>query len=712
MSERLPTASRGSLDALLAPASVAFIGVSPDPMKYSGRALRFLTEHGFSGRVYAVNPKYTEVLGVPCVGNVDDLPDGEVDLAFVAVSADRVSGVVAKCGRKGIRAAIIASSGFREAGNEGAERERELQAVGRDSGVRLCGPNCIGVANMGQQIVLSFGTAFERPVPSGPVAILSQSGAFASNLVDSLRRRGIGVSYMVSSGNEADLTTGEYLSFLVHDPSTRAILVYMEGMRHAPSFFAAAEDALALGKPIVLLKTGQSSASQRAILSHTGSLAGDREMEVAAFGRYGVVAVNSIEDMVEMAMLAARAPSSFTPGRNVGIVCIGSGGATSLAADLLEEAGLAIATLSSESTQRLEKILPSFVTPQNPLDVAGTSFEDEARLAGDTLAVFAADPSFEKLVAVVPGLPHVDACVDAVRRIADGSPKSVIAVFCGGPYTDQGVERAVDGGLAWSYDLERVGRALRAATEYAAVEPPGQPFVGGHASTGESKERVVMDEYEAKVLLASFGVPTARELVVDTLEEAIDAARSVGYPVVLKVNHPALTHKSDAGGVVLGIGSDQALSTAYSQLTARMTGELPDGARSRYLVQQMVSDGVEVFIGIKNDVTYGPAILLGPGGVLVEMVREVAVELLPIRREDVRRLLGKTRLAQLLRGVRGRPAVNEDALIETVLRLGDFSLKYRESLVEVDINPVIVRVDDATVVDALIVWNGSSSNRA
>lgn len=697
-----PAASSG-LTPLFRPRAVAFVGVSPDPMKYSGRALSFLRRHGFRGPVFAVNPRYDQVLGEPCVKDADDLPEGQIDLAFVAVSAERVPGVIEACGRKGIRAAIVVSSGFREAGAEGGRREETLLRAAQEAGVRLCGPNCIGTANVADGVVTSFGTVFEREVAPGNVAVISQSGAFASNLVDSLRRRGLGVSYMVSSGNEADVTAGEYLGYLVADERTRVVLVYLEGMRDPAAFLGAAGEALRAGKPVVLLKTGKTSASQRAILSHTGSLAGDHAVEAAAFERYGIVVVPSIDDMLEVAMLGARAPRAFVPGRGVGVVCIGSGGATCLASDLLEASALAIPTLSGDSTQALRAIMPPFVTPQNPLDVAGYSFDDEAELAGAALDTFAADAAFDKLLAVVPGLPHAERCLRAVERVTSASPKAVVTVFVGGVYTEQGIQQARAAGLPWSEDLERTARALAAAARFGEARVRGDAPGPAPRAGRRSGPVVTLAEHEAKLVLARHGITIPRERLARTLAEVVEAAGTIGYPVALKVQSAALLHKSDAGGVALGLATEEDVRRAFEAMRARLRGVVADANIAGYLIQEMVGDGVEVFVGVKNDPAYGPALLLGPGGIFVETIRDIAVGLLPATPGEVERLVARTALDRLFAGVRGRPPVNRKAVTEAVLALGRFAADQGDAFVEVDINPLIADETRAVAVDALIV---------
>lgn len=695
--------SKRALGALFRPRAVAFVGVSPDPMKYSGRALSFLRRHGFRGPVFAVNPKYREVLGEPCVKDADDLPAGQIDLAFVAVSAERVPAVIEACGRKGIGAAIVASSGFREAGGDGARREETLLRTAREAGVRLCGPNCIGVANVVDGVVASFGTVFEREVTPGNVGVISQSGAFASNLVDALRRRGLGISYMVSSGNEADVTAGEYLDFLVADDRTRVVLIYLEGMRDAAAFLGAARQALLAGTPVVLLKTGKTPASQRAIFSHTGSLAGNLAIEAAAFERYGIVAVPSIDDMVEVAMLGVRAPKAFTPGRDVGVVCIGSGGATSLASDLLEAAALAIPPLSETATSKLRDIMPPFVTPQNPLDVAGYSFDDEADLAGAALDTFGGDAAFDKLLTVVPGLPHVERCLRAVERVTAASTKAVVTVFVGGPYTDQGIQQALAASLPWSDDLERAARALAAATrvgETRARDAVSVPVVPAGLPSGPV---VTMTEHEAKAVLARYGIATPREQLARTLPEVLAAAEAIGYPVALKVQSAVLPHKSDSGAVALGLATEEALRRAFATMRARLQGVVADADIAGYLVQEMVGGGVEMFVGVKNDPTYGLALLLGPGGIFVETIRDIALGLLPTTPGEVERLVARTALDRLFAGVRGSPPVNRAAVTAAVLALSRFAVEHAGALVEVDINPLIADETRAVAVDALIV---------
>ena len=671
-------------------------------MKYAGRALAMLRQGGFSGPIFAVNPKYREVLGAPCVKDTSELPAGEIDLAFIAVSADRVPDVIAECGRKGIGAAIVASSGFRETGPEGAARETSLVRAARAAGVRVCGPNCIGTANVLDGVVACFSNVFEREVAAGGVGIISQSGSFATIITDSLRRRRLGVSHVVSSGNEADITAGEYLRFLVVDGRTRVALVYMEGLRDPQSFLAAAADALAAGIPVVLLKTGRTPASQRAILSHTGNLANDRAIEAAVFERHGIVQVSSIEDMVESAMLGARLPDAFAPGSRIGVVCIGSGGSTSLAADILEREGLDIPPLQERTAAELRALLPPFVTPQNPLDVAGYSYEDEAELAGVALDSFAVDTTFDKLLAIVPGLPHIERCVRAVERVRAVSEKPVLTVFGGGSYTEQGLALAETSSLPWSVDLERAARALKGAIRFAAARtslplPPRLPTLPPATGVNE-----MLSEHASRQLLLPFGIDAPRERLCHTLAEARAAAAWIGYPVALKVQSTALPHKSDAGGVALGIADEAALQLAFERMRDRLREKLDDGAIEGYLVQEMV-DGVEVFLGVKNDPTFGLALLIGPGGIFVETVGDIAVCPLPVVAADLERLIARTALERLFAGVRGRKPAHRPAVISAALALGRYALAERGTVVEVDINPLVVDDRRAVAVDALVI---------
>lgn len=690
------------LHALFNPRAVAFIGVSPDPMKYAGRALAMLRQGGFSGSIFAVNPKYREVLGAPCVNDTSELPVGEIDLAFIAVSADRVPDVIAECGRKGIGAAIVASSGFRESGPEGAARESSLVRAARAAGVRVCGPNCIGTANVLDGVVTCFSNVFEREVAGGNVGVISQSGSFATIITDSLRRRGLGVSHVVSSGNEADITAGEYLRFLVVDGRTRVVLVYIEGLRDPPTFLDAAGDALAAGIPVVVLKTGRTPASQRAILSHTGNLANDRAVEAAVFERHGIVQVSSIEDMVETAMLGARLQGAFACGSRVGVVCIGSGGSTSLAADILEREGLDIPPLPERTAAQLRVRLPPFVTPQNPLDVAGYSYEDEPELAGVALHSFALDSTFDKMLAIVPGLPHIERCVRAVERVRANSEKPVLTVFGGGSYTEQGLALAETSSLPWSIDLERAARALKGAIRFAAARtslplPPRLPPLSQFTGANE-----MLSEHASRQLLLPYGIEVPREQLCHTFAEARAAAATIGYPVALKVQSTALSHKSDAGGVALGIEDESALQRAFKKMRDRLGKKLDDNAAEGYLVQEMV-DGVEVFLGVKNDPTFGPALLIGPGGIFVETMDDIAVWPLPVVAADLERLIAQTALERLFNGVRGRKPAHRPAVIAAALALGHYALVERDTVVEVDINPLVVNDRSAVAVDALVI---------
>lgn len=698
--------SRSELDALLRPRAVAFIGISPDPMKYSGRALQFLRRHGFTGPVYPVNPKYDEILGERCLKDASELPAGEVDLAFISLGSDRVVTAINTCAARRVRAAIVISSGFAEAGDEGAARQAALAAAAARHRIRVCGPNCVGVANVHDGIVVSFATAFERPaLRPGNIGIVSQSGAFSTILIDSVLARGLGLSYVVSSGNEADLKSADYLDYLVEDARTKVILVYLEGLRDAERFLAVARRALERGKPIVLLKTGRSEPSRRAILSHSGSLAGEERAESAAFARAGVVSVPSLEAMLEVAMLLSRSGATDLRARSVGVVCIGSGGATGLAADLLDAARLSVPTLSVTARERLRDVLPPFVTPQNPLDVAGYSFDDEARIAGEALEILADEP-FDALLAILPGLPHVDQCVEAVLRVREKHDKPLLTVLCGGPYTERGVARLTESPVAWSRDLERACRALSAASDYwtsraRALRPRSVPAQRARGSLPAG--RTVLTERESKRILKAAGLCVSREVLVATAEEAVAAARALGFPVALKVQSPDLSHKSDIGGVVLDVRGEDDLRAEFARLRACVETRAPGATVHGYLVQEMITGGVEVFLGVRIDAEMGPVIAVGPGGVFVEVLERVAVDVGPIDRADAEALIDATPLGRLLRGVRGRPPAHRGAVVDAICNLATFAEQCRDQVQEIDVNPLIALGDRAIVVDALIV---------
>lgn len=710
-----PRTPRPALDRLLEPTSIAVVGASPGGGR-GARAHANLRRYGYPGRLYAVNPKYTEVLGGPCYPALADLPE-VVDCAVVAVPADAALRVVEEAARLGIGGAIVFASGFAEAGPRGGERQRELGTIARAGGLALCGPNCVGVIN-----VRAATAAFTPPIafmpPAGGVALVAQSGGLLLEVLAPLLERRVGLSHVIASGNEAATTLEDYLAHLVARSEVGVLAAIVEAFRQPARFLEVACRAAAVGKPLIVLKTGRSQAGQRAAASHTGALAQDDRVVDAALRRCGALRVRSTDHFVETVTLFAqpRRPA----GRGVAIVS-SSGGRCALLGDLAEEVGLELAGFTDETRRTLHSLLPPFGTVNNPLDPTGIVFDQDG-VYGPVLSAVAADPGVAVLAvyqltrninlgAAAPRTHRSVALAAEVVEAARATEKPVVAFTSTGGGTPDPEVLAVlaAGGVPLLYGTDSALRAVRSLLDYPELARGVRPLVRGSPSSAQAGVQPLVDrltaagalsEHAGKRLLRAYGIPVPAGGLATTAAAAVELAREAGYPVVMKAASPRLTHKTELGLVRLGLADASAVREAFDGLwrdaVARLGADLEG-----ILVERMVAPAAEVIVGARAS-DFGPVAVFGAGGVLADLLGDVAVHLAPVSEDDALRMIDATRVGRVLGGYRGGPAFDVAAVARTVAAVSRIAADLGAALAELDVNPLAVLPDGVAALDCLV----------
>lgn len=688
---------------------VVVIGASSDPGRVGGRPIDYLRRLGFEGRISPVNPNRSEIQGLVSYPDVASVPDDPApDLALIAVAGEAAATAVEACGTRGITAAVVFSAGFGEVGEEGRAAEARLLAAARAHGVRLCGPNTLGIISAPSRLTATFATsldATERLEP-GDVGIISQSGALGAFMHRQAQLDRLGLRHFVATGNEVDLTAGDYLGEMVADEGVRAVGVYLEGVRDGQSLLAGLSKARTLGKPVGVVKVGRAERAAAAARSHTGALAGDDAAMDAALERHGAIRVDDIDDLLALLSLVSGL-DELPKGNGLGVVTL-SGGLGVWSADVAEDRGAHLADLAQSTRDQLTAFLPGFASVANPVDVTG-QIVNEPDLMGRSIELVAADPSVD---AVFVGLGIQEALgatiaagiVEAVSRTS----KPVVVGWMAGPETAYAALEA--GGIP---TFRSIGRGLAALTNLLrwagtdARDP--RPAAAGGPEVAELLAALPEEptEHEAKRLLTAVGVPTPQGALVTSSQDAGDAVRRFGGPVAMKAQIAGVAHKSDFGLVELGIEDAEGAAAAYERIRANAErhGVVDAGSGLDVLMEAMSPPSVELILGYRRDPVFGPMITLGLGGIYAEVLRSVASRLVPLDREEVLLLLERSNVAKILGGYRGKAATDLEPLIDAILRFAAFVDAHQETLSEVEINPLAVARPSGAVaaLDALII---------
>ncbi len=701
------------LDAFFVPRTVAIVGATDRPSSVGRTILANLLEGGYRGKVYAVNPNRSEVLGLPCYKQIGLVPE-KVDLAVVVTPAPTVPAAIGECVESGVKAAVVISAGFREFGTEGAELEKQIQVQLRKGRMRLIGPNCLGVMN---PLVGLNATFAQAPARTGNVAFLSQSGALLTAILDWSAREQVGFSAIVSTGSMLDVGFGDLIDYFGDEPHTQSILLYMESVGDARSFLSSARE-VAQKKPIIVIKAGRTEAASHAAASHTGALTGSDEVFDAALRRCGVLRVQSISDLFHMAEVLGKQPR---PRGSRLTILTNAGGPGVLATDSLIANGGQLAALPDESMRALDQFLPPHWSHANPVDILGDA--DPERYAR-ALEIAAANPESDGLLVVLApqGMTNPASVAERLTPYAKSTGKPLLASWMGGEAIAAGEAILNSGGIPTFAYPDTAARAFTYMWRYSynlrgLYETPVLAEEAGSdgASSREAAAilqkaraagRTVLTEVESKQILALYGIPVVETQVARSPQEAVEAAARIGYPVVLKIYSEIVTHKTDVGGVKLNLANEAAVRDAYREIETAVRAKAAPGSFLGVTVQPMVRlDGYELILGSSLDPQFGPVLLFGSGGQLVEVYRDRALALPPLNTTLAQRMMEQTRIFAALKGVRGRAAVDLLQLEKLLVRFSRLVVEQR-LIKEIDINPLLASPGRLLALDARVIVHG------
>jgi len=680
------------LDALFRPRSVAIIGASRTPGKVGHILTQNIIESGFEGSIYPINPNAEEILGKKCYPSVAEVPE-EIDLAVVSIPSAYVNQVAEECGEKGVKALIVISAGFKEIGREGAVLEEQLVDIGKKYGMRIQGPNCLGIINTATPLNLSFAAGMPR---EGGIGFISQSGALGTAVLDWILKEEIGFHSFVSLGNKGDLDEVDFIEAMGEDDDVSVILLYLESIEKGRRFLEVASGVVER-KPVIVLKGGTSSAGARAAGSHTGALVGSFLAYKTAFDKAGVILAESVEELINYGITFTEQPTPKAEG--IAIVT-NAGGPGILATDLSEKLGLRMAGLSSETQSQLRVNLPPAAATGNPVDVLGDARADRYRFAVEKVL---RDGHVNAVVviltpqAMTESLATAEAIVEMGQQI---SGKPMVAVFMGGEQVEEARGYLRRNGIP-CYDFpDEAIRTISALYAYARFlkEPENPPVRFRDVDPQRVREildsvredrRVVLLSNEAADVVEAYGITAPEARVANTADEAAEYAEELGFPVVLRVVSPDILHKTDVGGVVLNLKTPEEVRNAYDGILTGVTRFMPRARIHGVMVYHMVPRGREMIIGMSQDVQFGPLVMFGLGGIYVNFLKDVSFRLAPLSEPEAREMMEETKAYALLKGIRGEPPSDTEALKNTILRVGQLVWDFPE-IVEMDINPVIV----------------------
>jgi acetate---CoA ligase (ADP-forming) len=707
------------LSPLIAPRSVAVIGASQrtsaslarEPR--GNRVIRNLKSFGFPGRIVAVNPKYSEVMDCPCYPDLALIPD-PVDCVVLAVPNRYVPDLLDAAANAGVRAGVVFAAGFAEIGGEGKIRQARLESLSSERGFLICGPNCYGVLNVYGKAPL-FASTIPAGFLAGPVALVSQSGGLSTTIANALMlNRHVGLSHIISCGNQAGATIEEYLNYFVEDANTRVIAVFVEGFKQPLKLLAVARKAAACKKPLIVLKGGRSEVSQRAAATHSGSLAGAAEIIDAAFRQSGIVQVRSINELIDTVSIFSCEgyAKKYKGGRGIGVLS-GSGGECTLTSDAAANVGLEVPELTEATKSHLQEAVADFGNMNNPLDGTGAMFDndkifprllqaliDDANIDLVNINLEANDPRPRELKSSNRFTPAI---LQAAARSA--KPIATFSSVVGGPVDRDILLPLRAAGVPIMEGAECATAALRNLAEYHEFLSAWGPKPAKKMESPAPHSKLapgILPAETAFRLFESFGISAAPTVLTRSADQAAEAAERMGFPVVLKIESAQISHKSDVGGVALGLTSTGDVREAFTRITNTVAAHDPAATIDGVVVQRMAGEGVEMILGVKRDPLFGPVVLCGFGGILVEVLKDIAIGIPPLSIKQARDMVGRLRGFTILGGVRGKRAADVDALCDAIVGVSHLALSLGDQLIGLDINPLIVLAKGVVAVDALI----------
>jgi acyl-CoA synthetase (NDP forming) len=694
-----------SFERLFHPQGIAIIGASADITRIGSHPLKALKNAGYSGGIFPINPRYPELHGLPCFPDVMAIK-APCDLAVVAVPAPGVVQAIRDCGKAGIPFAVVLTAGFRESGPEGRKLEEELKRALAETGVRIVGPNCQGMLSVEARVWAAFGSVSdETELKPGSVSCAFQSGGFGYAIVNLAEAQGVGFRYCVSSGNEVDITTPELLSAFLDDPGTSLAFAYLEGTPDARRLLDLGRKSLQTGKPVLIWKAGTTDAGIKAAASHTANMTGSYDLYRAAMRQCGLIEVDDVEPIVDIARLFAQGREPA--GSSIGVLSI-SGGSGVVFADAAVRGGLTLPPFSPETLAKMRELVPAFGSPENPADITAAVFSD-ASLFSRTLDVVLEDPGLDQLSILLASIsgPRADHSAEVIAAAAAKTKKPVHVAWSGRHAKSEKAVKTLEAArVPFVTTPVRLARAAAVLARFAADrrrllprKAPRIPEVGVKLPEGA----VTLNEAESKAVLQGFGVPVVKEMFVAAGGDVGAAAAGLEGPFAVKVVSRDVPHKTEAGGVRLGVARE-ALSEAARSVADNARKAVPGAKIDGVLVSEM-AQGLETLIGVINDPGFGPVVALGLGGVLTEVLKDVTYRVAPFDLETAREMIAELRAAKLFEGYRGKPAADKEALARTLVTVSGMAVALAPRLKELDINPVFVRPAGQGVVaaDALVV---------
>jgi acetyltransferase len=698
------------LDAIFAPRSIAVIGATENPGSVGRNILENLTKGGFPGPIYPVNPKRETVLGIKAYPSITAVP-AKADLAVIITPPATVPGIIKDCGKAGVKGAIIITAGFKEIGASGVELERQVLEEATKAGIRIVGPNCLGVMVPGIKLNATFAADMAKP---GSVGFISQSGALGTAILDWSLKENVGFSAFVSLGSMLDIGWGDLISHLGDDPNTKSIVIYMESIGDARSFLSAARE-VALTKPIIVIKPGRTEAAAKAAASHTGSLTGSDEVLQAAFQRVGVLRVDSISELFDMAEVLAKQPRPKGPRL---MIVTNAGGPSVIATDTLITSGAQLAELSPETTAAFNAILPPTWSHNNPVDIIGDA---KPELYAKSVEIAAKDPNTDGILVILTpqGVTNPTATAECLKPFAQIPGKPIIASWMGADIVQKGEDilnaaniptfKYPDRAAKSFYYMWRYSENLRQLYETPPMAPDDErgeidrDQAAAILAAVRQSGRTILTEFESKKLLASYGIPTVETHIATNETDAVKIAARLGFPVVLKLHSETITHKTDVGGIQLNLRTASHVRQAFKAIEAAVTKKVGKEHFLGVTVQPMIKlEGYEVIVGSSIDPQFGPVLLFGTGGQLVEVYKDRALGLPPLNATLARRMMERTKIFTALKGVRGRKATNIAALEQLLVRFSQLVVE-QPWISEIDINPLLVSSERIFALDGRVV---------
>ncbi|WP_423799810.1 acetate--CoA ligase family protein [Neobacillus sp. SAB-20_R2A] len=710
-------ASYESLEPLFFPRSVAVLGASENPNKLGHIQVKALLDGNFTGEIYPINPRSSEIAGLTCYPSLTEVP-GSVDLAIFCVSANQVQQSLEDCAKKRVKAGIIFASGYSETGEEGKRQQAIMAEMARKNGIRFIGPNCVGLVNTINGLVGTFSPGvMSHPLQEErAVGYVSQSGAFGVLTYMAAAQHGLTFNYFVSVGNEMDIEFADVVEYMIHDPKTKVISGYLEGAKDPAKLRRLAKEALNCNKPIIVMKTGRSNAGSRAAASHTGSLAGSDQIYDAFFKQTGIVRANDYEEIISFSklFLSGKLPT----GRNT-VIITSSGGRGINEADRCEANGLHILPLCEETQKKIKQCIPSFASASNPIDLTAAASVTNPELFIAPLKALVEDPEVDNIIftefpmfweAHHPLLKEfIQTCKHSDKFVLVTTfPLQGMSIPKAAPELERNGIPVIPGDLN---PISSLAKLVGYSDKYRKNQLANTQEKAFKQERQDAKQLLhhllkpgaALSEFEASKLLAQYDIPTAKKALAQTLEEAVQHADTIGYPVVLKIDSKDIPHKTEANGIRLNIENERELQSAYADILRSAKLYKSDAVINGVSVHEMLPKGIEVIVGVTKDPAFGPVIMFGLGGIFVETFKDISFRVAPITRQDAAEMIEEIKARAILKGVRGQSPADLDAIMDVLLNISELIMDANGLIEELDINPIIVYENGLKAADALII---------